>query len=40
VLLDVNFDDKGDLDRASYLVQVKNGKQEVIEVLPPLNAKK
>ncbi len=40
VLLDVNFDDKGDLDRASYLVQVKNGKQEVIEVLPPLSAKK
>ena len=40
VLLDVNFDDKGDLDRASYLVQVKNGKQEVIEVLPPLAAKK
>ena len=40
VILDVNFDDKGDLDRASYLVQVKNGKQEVIEVLPPLNAKK
>jgi branched-chain amino acid transport system substrate-binding protein len=40
ILLDVNFDDKGDLDRASYLVQVKNGKQEVIEVLPPLAAKK
>jgi branched-chain amino acid transport system substrate-binding protein len=40
VILDVNFDDKGDLDRASYLVQVKNGKQEVIEVLPPLAAKK
>lgn len=40
IILDVNFDDKGDLDRASYLVQVKNGKQEVIEVLPPLNAKK
>jgi branched-chain amino acid transport system substrate-binding protein len=40
IILDVNFDDKGDLDRASYLVQVKNGKQEVIEVLPPLSAKK
>ncbi len=40
IILDVNFDDKGDLDRASYLVQVKNGKQEVIEVLPPLAAKK
>lgn len=40
IIMDVNFDDKGDLDRSSFLVQVKNGKQEVIEVLPPLNAKK
>ncbi len=40
ILMDVNFDDKGDLDRSSFLVQVKNGKQEVIEVLPPLSAKK
>ena len=39
VLMDVTFDDKGDLDRESFLVEVKNGKQEVKEVLPPLNKK-
>ncbi len=35
-LLDVTFDKNGDLDRESFLVQVKNGKQEVISILPPL----
>jgi branched-chain amino acid transport system substrate-binding protein len=40
VLLSGSFDDKGDVDRESYLVQVKNGRQEVIAVLPPLSAKK
>ena len=39
VLLDVTIDDKGDLDRESFLVEVKNGKQEVKEVLPPLGKK-
>jgi branched-chain amino acid transport system substrate-binding protein len=39
VLMDVSYDDKGDLDRASFLVEVKNGKQEVKEVLPPLGKK-
>ena len=38
VLLDVSVDDKGDLDRESFLVEVKNGKQEVREVLPALAA--
>jgi hypothetical protein len=28
------------VDRESYLVQVKNGRQEVVAVLPPLSAKK
>ena len=37
VLMDVSFDNNGDLDRESYVVEVKNGKQVVIEVLPPLN---
>ncbi len=37
VLMNVGFDDKGDLDRESFLVEVKNGKQVVIDVLPPLN---
>jgi len=37
VLMNVGFDDKGDPDRESFLVQVKNNKQVVIDVLPPLN---
>ncbi len=38
VLMDVAFDQNGDLDRDSYMVEVKNGKQEVTTTLPPLNA--
>ena len=38
VIMDVSFDDKGDLDRESFLVEVKNGKQEVVATLPPLSA--
>ena len=38
VLMDVSFDNRGDLDRESYMVEVKNGKQEVIATLPALNA--
>jgi len=38
VLMDVSFDNRGDLDRESFMVEVKNGKQEVIAVLPALNA--
>lgn len=37
VLMNVGFDDKGDLDRESFLVEVKNGRQVVVAVLPPLN---
>jgi branched-chain amino acid transport system substrate-binding protein len=40
VIMDGQFDDKGDVDRESFLVQVKNGRQEVIAVLPPLAGKK
>ncbi len=36
VLMDVTIDDKGDINRESFITQVKNGKQEVISVLPPL----
>ncbi|MDN5843150.1 MAG: ABC transporter substrate-binding protein [Alcaligenaceae bacterium] len=39
VLMDVSIDDKGDLDRESFLVQVVDGKQKVIEVLPALGKK-
>jgi branched-chain amino acid transport system substrate-binding protein len=40
ILMDVSFDDKGDLDRESFIVEVKDGKQVVKEVLPALSAKK
>jgi len=39
VLLDVTFDEHGDLDRESFLVKVVNGKQVVTETLPPASAK-
>jgi branched-chain amino acid transport system substrate-binding protein len=39
VIMDVTMDDKGDLDRESFIVEVKAGKQEVKEVLPPLGKK-
>ena len=37
-LMYTEFDNKGDLDRMSFMVEVKNGKQEVVDMLPPLNA--
>ena len=37
VLLDMRFDDKGDLDRESFLVKVVNGKQQVVATLPPVS---
>jgi branched-chain amino acid transport system substrate-binding protein len=39
VLMDVSYDDKGDLDRESFMTKVVNGKQEVIATLPPAAAK-
>ena len=38
VLMDVSFDSKGDLDRESFMIEVKNGKQQVVAILPPLGA--
>jgi branched-chain amino acid transport system substrate-binding protein len=38
VLMDISFDAKGDLDRESFMIEVKNGKQEVIAILPALGA--
>jgi branched-chain amino acid transport system substrate-binding protein len=40
ILMDVCFDDKGDLDRESYLIEVKGGQPVINATLPPLNAKK
>jgi branched-chain amino acid transport system substrate-binding protein len=39
VLMDVSFDKNGDIDRESFLTKVVNGKQVVVETLPPLGAK-
>ena len=36
VLMDVSFDANGDLDRESFLVEVKNGQQVVVATLPAL----
>jgi len=39
VILDVAVDNNGDLDRESFLVEVRNGRQEIKQVLPALGAK-
>jgi len=36
VLLDVSFDESGDLDRESFMIKVVNGKQTVTATLPPM----
>jgi branched-chain amino acid transport system substrate-binding protein len=38
LLIDTAFDDKGDIDRESYLVEVKDGKQVITQTLPTLGA--
>ncbi len=35
-LMYTEFDQKGDLDRMSFMVQVRNGKQVVVDFVPPL----
>lgn len=35
-LMYTEFDNKGDLDRMSFMVEVKNGKQEVVDMVAPL----
>lgn len=39
VIMDVSIDANGDLDRESFIVEVKGGKQEVKETLPALSKK-
>jgi branched-chain amino acid transport system substrate-binding protein len=39
ILLDVTFDDKGDMDRESFMVEVKGGHQVVTDTLPALGKK-
>jgi len=39
VLLDVSYDQNGDLDRAGFMTKVVNGKQQVIGIVQPAAAK-
>ena len=39
VLMDLSFDQNGDLDRESFLIRVDQGKQQVIGTLPAMAAK-
>jgi branched-chain amino acid transport system substrate-binding protein len=39
VLLDVTFDQNGDLDRESFMTKVVNGKQQVTATLPAASGK-
>lgn len=39
ILLDVSFDQHGDLDRDSYMTKAEGGKQVVSAILPPVNKK-
>ena len=36
ILIETSWDAKGDIDRISFLVEVVNGKQKVVEILPKL----
>ena len=39
VIMDVSIDANGDLDRESFVVEARNGKQDVKEILPALGKK-
>jgi len=39
ILMDVSFDQNGDLDRESYMTRVENGKQVISAILPPIGRK-
>jgi len=39
ILMDMTIDENGDIDRESFIIEVRNGKPIVKEVLPPLGAK-
>ena len=39
ILMDVIFDQNGDLDRESYMTKVENGKQVISAILPPIGRK-
>jgi branched-chain amino acid transport system substrate-binding protein len=37
ILLDVHYDEKGDVDRESFLIKIENQKQVMAGILPPLH---
>jgi branched-chain amino acid transport system substrate-binding protein len=37
VLMETTWDDKGDVDRESFLAEVVNGKQQIVRTLPKVN---
>jgi branched-chain amino acid transport system substrate-binding protein len=39
ILMDMSFDQNGDIDRESFMTRVDNGKQVVFETLPAMNRK-
>jgi branched-chain amino acid transport system substrate-binding protein len=39
IIMDVTFDKTGEIDRESFIVEVKGGKQVVEATLPPLGKK-
>jgi branched-chain amino acid transport system substrate-binding protein len=39
ILMDVSFDNNGDLDRDSYMTKVESGKQVISAILPPVGKK-
>lgn len=40
ILMEVSFDDDGDLDRKSFMTKVVNGRQDVVATLPAVWAGK
>jgi branched-chain amino acid transport system substrate-binding protein len=38
ILMDVTWDKNGDIDRQSFLGEVQNGKQKIVEILPKLGS--
>ena len=35
--MDVHYDEKGDVDRESFLIKIENQKQTMAGILPPLH---
>lgn len=40
MLMEASWDQNGDIDRASFLAEIVDGKQKIVETLPKLKAGK